>query len=85
MLAASQENLSRPTGAQNYGGQEVVKYYGVAEAALRADSVLRSYMAVHLRSLQKLPSTIRMFFLTPGAPYAVLWPAAVPLSMSTYL
>ena len=49
-----------------------VKHHGVARAALRGASVLRSYVAARLRSLQKLPWTIRMFFLTPGAQYAAL-------------
>lgn len=36
---------------------------GVGRAALRVASVLRTYLVARLRSLQKLPWTIRMFFL----------------------
>jgi transposase len=49
-----------------------VKHHGVARAALRGGKELRKFVMARLRSLQKLPWTIRMFFLTPDAQYAAL-------------
>jgi transposase len=43
-----------------------VKHHGVAKAPLRGGKQeLRKFVLARLRSLQKLPWTIRMFFLTP--------------------
>ena len=48
-----------------------VKHHGVAKAALRGGKgELRKLVLARLRSLQKLPWTIRMFFLTPDTQYA---------------
>ena len=48
-----------------------VKHHGVAKAALRGgQGELRKLVLARLRSLQKLPWTIRMFFLTPDTQYA---------------
>jgi transposase len=49
-----------------------VKHHGVAKAALRSGKELRKFVLARLRSLQQLPWTIRMFFLTPDTQYAVL-------------
>jgi transposase len=50
-----------------------VKHHGVAKAALRGGKEeLRKLVMAHLRSLQKLPWTVRMFFLTPDTQYAVI-------------
>jgi transposase len=50
-----------------------VKHHGVAKAALRGGKKeLRKLVLARLRSLQKLPWTIRMFFLTPDTQYAVV-------------
>jgi len=49
-----------------------VKHHGVAKAALHGRDDLKKFVLARLRSLQKLPWTIRMFFLTPDTPYAVL-------------
>jgi len=50
-----------------------VKHHGVAKAALRGGKgELRKLVLARLRSLQKLPWTIRMFFLTPDAQYAAI-------------
>jgi hypothetical protein len=40
-----------------------VKHHGVAKAALHGRDDLRKFVLARLRSLQKLPWTIRMFFL----------------------
>jgi transposase len=47
-----------------------VKHHGVAKAALRTGKDLKQFVMARLRSLQKLPWTIRMFFLTPDTQYA---------------
>ena len=47
-----------------------VKHHGVAKTALRSGKDLRNFVLSRLRSLQKLPWTIRMFFLTPHTQYA---------------
>jgi transposase len=47
-----------------------VKHHGVAKAGLRTGKELRKYVLARLRSLQRLPWTIRMFFLTPDTQYA---------------
>jgi transposase len=47
-----------------------VKHHGVAKAGLRNAKELRKYVLARLRSLQRLPWTIRMFFLTPDTQYA---------------
>ena len=47
-----------------------VKHHGVAKAALRTGQELKNFVLARLRSLQKLPETVRMFFLTPDAQYA---------------
>ena len=47
-----------------------VKRHGVGKAGLRSGKELRKYVLARLRSLQKLPWTIRMFFLTPDTQYA---------------
>jgi transposase len=49
-----------------------VKHHGVAKAALRSGKDLRKLVLARLQSLQRLPWTIRMFFLTPDTQYAVL-------------
>ncbi|MGH9566439.1 MAG: IS630 family transposase [Candidatus Angelobacter sp.] len=49
-----------------------VKHHGVAKAALRGGKELRKFVMTRLQSLQKMPWTIRMFFLTPDTRYAVL-------------
>jgi len=49
-----------------------VKHHGVAKAALRTGKELKQFVMARLRSLQKLPLTIRMFFLTPDTQYAAL-------------
>jgi len=50
-----------------------VKHHGVAKAALRGGKgELRKLVLARLRSLQKLPWTVRMFFLTPDAQYAAI-------------
>lgn len=50
-----------------------VKHHGVAKASLRGgNGELRKFVLARLRSLQKLPWTIRMFFLTPDAQYAAI-------------
>jgi transposase len=50
-----------------------VKHHGVAKASLRGGKgELRKFVLARLRSLQKLPWTIRMFFLTPDAQYAAI-------------
>ena len=47
-----------------------VKHHGVAKAALSGGRQLRKYVQARLQSLQRLPWTIRMFFLTPDTQYA---------------
>src|ERR1039457_5808925 len=47
-----------------------LKHHGVATAGLRSGKELRKYVLERLRSLQWLPWTIRMFFLTPDTQYA---------------
>lgn len=47
-----------------------VKHHGVAKAALRGAKELKKYVKARLQSLQRLPWTIRMFFLTPDTQYA---------------
>jgi len=49
-----------------------VKHHGVGKAALRGGQELKKFVLARLRPLQKLPWTIRMFFLTPGTQYAAL-------------
>jgi transposase len=50
-----------------------VKHHGVAKAALRGGKgELRKLVLARLRSLQNLPWTIRMFFLTPDVQYAAI-------------
>jgi transposase len=49
-----------------------VKHHGVAKAALRSGKELRKFVMARLQSLQKMPWTIRMFFLTPDTRYAVI-------------
>jgi transposase len=47
-----------------------LKHHRVAKAGLRNGKELRKYVLARLRSLQRLPWTIRMFFLTPDTQYA---------------
>lgn len=47
-----------------------VKHHGVGRAALRSAADLRQFVLARLRSLQRLPWTVRMFFLTPNTQYA---------------
>ena len=47
-----------------------LKHHGVAKAGLRSGKELRKYALERLHSLQRLPWTIRMFFLTPDTQYA---------------
>jgi transposase len=47
-----------------------LKHNGVAKLGLRSGKALRKYVLERLRSLQRLPWTIRMFFLTPDTQYA---------------
>jgi hypothetical protein len=42
----------------------------VAKAALSGAKELKNYVKARLQSLQQLPWTIRMFFLTPHTQYA---------------
>lgn len=49
-----------------------VKHHGVAKAALRSGKELKQFVMARLRSLQKMPWTIRMFFLTPDTQYAAV-------------
>ena len=49
-----------------------VKHHGVAKVALRTGTDLRKFVLARLGSLQKLPWTVRMFFLTPDTQYAAL-------------
>jgi transposase len=50
-----------------------VKHHGVGRAALRSAKDLREFVLARLRSLQRLPWKVRMFFLTPAARYAVVF------------
>jgi transposase len=47
-----------------------LKHHGTAKAGLRSGKELRNYVLERLRSLQRLPWTIRMFFLLPDTRYA---------------
>lgn len=47
-----------------------VKNHGVGRAALRGSRDLARFVLARLRSLQRLPWTVRMFFLTPDTQYA---------------
>jgi len=47
-----------------------VKHHGVAKAGLRNAKEPRKYVLARLRSLQRLPRTIRRFFLMPDTQYA---------------
>jgi transposase len=47
-----------------------VKHHGLGKAALRGATDLRRFVLTRLRSLQRLPWTVRMFFLTPDTQYA---------------
>ncbi|MGD0581161.1 MAG: transposase [Bryobacteraceae bacterium] len=79
-FVASQEGKLRlfflpPYGPELNPDEQVwnyVKHHGVGKAALRGASSLRRFVLVRLRSLQRLPWTVRMFFLTPDTQYAAL-------------
>jgi transposase len=79
-FVASQEGELRlyllPPYAPERKPDEQVRNYvnnqGVNKAVLRGASSLRRFFLVRLSSLQRLPWTIRIFFLTPGAHYAAL-------------
>ena len=47
-----------------------VKHHGAGKAFLRSASDLRRFVLARLRSLQRLPWTVRMFFLAPDTQYA---------------
>jgi len=49
-----------------------VKHHGVAKVALRSGNDLRQFVVARLQSLQRMPWTIRMFFLTPDTQYAAI-------------
>ncbi len=49
-----------------------VKHHGVGKAALRGAAELRDYVLSRLRSLQRLPSTVRSFFQTLETKYAAM-------------
>jgi len=49
-----------------------VKRHGVAKAMLQGGDELMNFVLARLRSLQKLPWTVRMFFPTPDTQYAAL-------------
>jgi transposase len=49
-----------------------VKHHGVGKATVRVATDLRRFVLARLRSLQRLPWTVRMFFLTPHTQYAAL-------------
>ncbi len=49
-----------------------VKHHGVGKAALRGAEDLRRFVLARLGCLQRLPWTVRMFFLTPDTQYAAL-------------
>jgi transposase len=47
-----------------------VKHHGIGKVTLRVATDLRRFVLARLRSLQRLPWTVRMFFLTPHTQYA---------------
>jgi transposase len=47
-----------------------VKHHGVGRAVIRTAAELKAFVTARLHSLQRLPWTIRMFFLTPDTQYA---------------
>ena len=49
-----------------------VKHHGAGKAFIRSAADLRRFVLARLRSLQRLPWTVRMFFLTPDTQYAAL-------------
>ncbi len=49
-----------------------VKHHGVGKAALRGAADLRRFVLSRLRSLQRLPWTVRMFFLPSDTQYAAV-------------
>lgn len=49
-----------------------VKHHGVGKAALHGAADLHRFVLARLRSLWRLPWTLRMIFLTPDTPYAAL-------------
>lgn len=49
-----------------------VKHHSIGRVALEGADHLKKQIVSRLRSLQKLPWTIRMFFLTPDTQYAAL-------------
>jgi transposase len=49
-----------------------VKHHGVAKVAFRGGKELRKFVMARLQSLQRLPWTIRSFFLTPDTRYAII-------------
>jgi transposase len=49
-----------------------VKHHGIGKATLRVATDLRRLVLARLCSLQHLPWTVRMFFLTPNTQYAAL-------------
>ena len=49
-----------------------VKHHGVGRSFLRTAADLHRFVSARLRSLQRLPWTVRMFFLTPDTQYAAL-------------
>jgi len=49
-----------------------VKHHGVGRTAMRAGHELKKFVFARLQSLQKLPWTVRMFFLTSDTQYAAL-------------
>ena len=49
-----------------------VKHHGVGRSFLRTAADLHRFASARLRSLQRLPWTVRMFFLTPDTQYATL-------------
>ena len=64
-------------GARNHGALRIehvaIDPYGIAKAALRGEKgELRKLALARLPSLQKLPWTIRMCFLTPDAQYEAI-------------
>lgn len=49
-----------------------VKHHGVGRSFLRTAADLHQFVSSRLRSLQRLPWTVRMFFLTPDTHYAAI-------------
>ena len=47
-----------------------VKHHGIGKVTLRVATDLRRFVLARLRSLQRLPWAVRMFFLTPHTQYA---------------